>query len=97
MSIVSTTASTLLSTYGSPHRMTSDAPLAAAFDDHLSARLLHQRIVVLGQEVDDPVANRICAQLLLLSARTRGATSASTSTPRAARSAPASRSWTRCG
>jgi ATP-dependent Clp protease protease subunit len=39
-----------------------------AFDDHLSARLLHQRIVVLGQEVDDAVANRICAQLLLLSA-----------------------------
>jgi len=38
------------------------------FDDDLSTRLLHQRIVVLGQEVDDPVANRICAQLLLLSA-----------------------------
>src|ERR1700709_1204794 len=49
--------------------MLSDSPaLAAAFDDHLSARLLHQRIVVLGQEVDDAVANRICAQLLLLSA-----------------------------
>ena len=31
-------------------------------------RLLHQRIIVLGQEVDDPIANRICAQLLLLSA-----------------------------
>ena len=31
-------------------------------------RLLHQRIVVLGQQVDDPIANRICAQLLLLSA-----------------------------
>jgi ATP-dependent Clp protease protease subunit len=43
-------------------------PSAAPFDDHLSARLLHQRIVVLGQEVDDAVANRICAQLLLLSA-----------------------------
>jgi ATP-dependent Clp protease protease subunit len=39
-----------------------------AFDDQLATRLLHQRIVVLGQEVDDPVANRICAQLLLLSA-----------------------------
>src|SRR6476659_8686959 len=39
-----------------------------AFDDQLSARLLHQRIVVLGQEVDDAIANRICAQLLLLSA-----------------------------
>src|SRR3954452_6805529 len=52
-----------------PYRMLSAAPpLAAGFDDHLSARLLHQRIVVLGQEVDDAVANRICAQLLLLSA-----------------------------
>jgi len=37
-------------------------------DDQVTARLLHQRIIVLGQEVDDPVANRICAQLLLLSA-----------------------------
>ena len=37
-------------------------------DDQLAVRLQHQRIIVLGQEVDDPVANRICAQLLLLSA-----------------------------
>ncbi|MBA8792775.1 ATP-dependent Clp protease protease subunit [Friedmanniella endophytica] len=43
------------------------APLAPS-DDQLGARLLQQRIVVLGQEVDDPIANRICAQLLLLSA-----------------------------
>lgn len=41
---------------------------AGTFDDQLASRLLHQRIVVLGQEVDDPIANRICAQLLLLSA-----------------------------
>ena len=33
-----------------------------------SDRLLHQRILLLGQEVDDAIANRICAQLLLLSA-----------------------------
>lgn len=45
----------------------TDAP-ARPFDDELAARLLHQRIVVLGQEVDDVVANRVCAQLLLLSA-----------------------------
>ncbi|EWT03261.1 Clp protease ClpP [Intrasporangium oryzae NRRL B-24470] len=38
-------------------------------DDQLSMQLLHQRIIVLGAEVDDPVANRITAQLLLLSAR----------------------------
>jgi ATP-dependent Clp protease, protease subunit len=33
-----------------------------------SDRLLHQRIIVLGQQVDDEIANRICAELLLLSA-----------------------------
>ncbi len=33
-----------------------------------SERLLHQRIIVLGQEVDDEIANRVCADLLLLSA-----------------------------
>jgi len=37
-------------------------------DDQLAVRLQHQRIIVLGEEVDDPIANRICAQLLLLSA-----------------------------
>ena len=31
-------------------------------------RLLHQRVIVLGQEVDDTIANKICAELLLLSA-----------------------------
>ena len=40
-----------------------------ALDDQLSMQLLHQRIIVLGAEVDDPIANRITAQLLLLSAR----------------------------
>src|SRR5256714_4107337 len=39
-----------------------------ALDDQLAARLLHQRIIVLGTEVDDEVANRVCSQLLLLSA-----------------------------
>lgn len=46
----------------------SDAPGASPFDDQLSSRLLDQRIVVLGAAVDDAIANRICAQLLLLSA-----------------------------
>lgn len=41
---------------------------AGPLDDQLMIRLQHQRILVLGQEVDDPIANRICAQLLLLSA-----------------------------
>jgi ATP-dependent Clp protease, protease subunit len=37
-------------------------------EDQLATRLLYQRIIVLGSEVNDPVANRLCAQLLLLSA-----------------------------
>jgi ATP-dependent Clp protease, protease subunit len=41
---------------------------AGSLDDQVAARLLHQRIIVLGTEVDDPVANRLCGQLLLLSA-----------------------------
>ncbi|HUD77595.1 MAG TPA: ATP-dependent Clp protease proteolytic subunit [Streptosporangiaceae bacterium] len=43
-------------------------PLAGPLDDQLLTRLLYQRIIVLGTEVDDRVANRLCAQLLLLSA-----------------------------
>ncbi|RXR26810.1 ATP-dependent Clp protease proteolytic subunit [Oerskovia turbata] len=43
-------------------------PPTTPFDDQLASRLLHQRIVVLGTAVDDAVANRVCAQLLLLSA-----------------------------
>lgn len=41
---------------------------AGTIDDQLTARLLHQRIIMLGSEVDDEVANRLCTQLLLLSA-----------------------------
>ncbi len=48
--------------------MTTVADNATSFDDQLAGRLLHQRIIVLGAEVDDTVANRICAELLLLSA-----------------------------
>jgi ATP-dependent Clp protease protease subunit len=44
------------------------AGLTGTLDDQLIARLLYQRIIVLGSEVDDRVANRLCAQLLLLSA-----------------------------
>ena len=42
--------------------------LTGSLDDQLTARLMHQRILVLGQEVDDAIANRLCAELLLLSA-----------------------------
>ena len=41
---------------------------SGTLDDQLLTRLLYQRIIVLGTEVDDRVANRLCAQLLLLSA-----------------------------
>lgn len=34
----------------------------------LHQQLLRKRIVVLGQQVDDDIANRLCAELLLLSA-----------------------------
>jgi ATP-dependent Clp protease protease subunit len=44
------------------------ASVTGTLDDQLIARLLYQRIIVLGSEVDDRVANRLCAQLLLLSA-----------------------------
>jgi ATP-dependent Clp protease, protease subunit len=45
-------------------------PVATALpaDEQLTTRLLYHRIVVLGSEVDDKVANRLCAQMLLLSA-----------------------------
>jgi ATP-dependent Clp protease protease subunit len=36
--------------------------------DSVYERLLQQRIIVLGQQVDDDIANRIAAQMLLLSA-----------------------------
>lgn len=45
--------------------MTSPQPV---FEDPLYQRLLRKRIVVLGTEVNDEVANRICGELLLLSA-----------------------------
>jgi ATP-dependent Clp protease, protease subunit len=41
---------------------------AGLIDDQLATRLLYQRIIVLGAQVDDKIANRLCAELLLLSA-----------------------------
>ncbi|MBV9446446.1 MAG: ATP-dependent Clp protease proteolytic subunit [Streptosporangiaceae bacterium] len=37
------------------------------FGDQLFQRLLRHRIIFLGQQVDDDIANRICAELVLLS------------------------------
>ncbi|GIJ77175.1 ATP-dependent Clp protease, protease subunit [Micromonospora phaseoli] len=39
-----------------------------AFGDQVFERLLRERIVFLGSEVTDGIANRICAQILLLAA-----------------------------
>ncbi|MDT0440100.1 MULTISPECIES: ATP-dependent Clp protease proteolytic subunit [Streptomyces] len=42
-------------------------PAPTRFDDQLAAQLLGRRIVFLGTQVDETSANRVCAQLLLLS------------------------------
>ncbi|GAA4676092.1 ATP-dependent Clp protease proteolytic subunit [Pseudonocardia yuanmonensis] len=44
------------------------APSSMTLSDSVFERLLQQRIVVLGQQVDDEIANRIAAQMLLLAA-----------------------------
>jgi ATP-dependent Clp protease, protease subunit len=43
-------------------------PLSGGLDDAVYNRLLKERIVFLGSEVNTQIANRICAQLLLLAA-----------------------------
>ena len=45
-------------------KMASAAP--GGFDDQVFERLLRERIIFLGSEVNDEVTNRICAQILLL-------------------------------
>ncbi len=44
----------------------AEAP--ALLGEQLFQRLLRHRIVVLGQQVDDDLANRVCAELILLAA-----------------------------
>lgn len=46
----------------------STSVAGSSLGDTLSERLLGERIVVLGREVDDETANLLCAQLLLLAA-----------------------------
>jgi len=45
----------------------AESPLLP-LSDQLFQQLLRKRIIFLGQQVDDDIANRICAELLLLSA-----------------------------
>jgi ATP-dependent Clp protease protease subunit len=47
-------------------RETTSSPLAPS--DHLTTRLLEQRIIVLDGELDDHGGTRLCSQLFLLSA-----------------------------
>ncbi|MET7684954.1 ATP-dependent Clp protease proteolytic subunit [Streptomyces sp. NPDC005423] len=50
-----------------PRAEEGDTP-PTRFDDDLAAQLLARRVVFLGTQVDEVSANRICAQLLVLSA-----------------------------
>jgi ATP-dependent Clp protease, protease subunit len=47
---------------------TTELPTGQILQDQLFQRLLGERIVFIGQEIDDSLANRVCSQLLLLSA-----------------------------
>jgi ATP-dependent Clp protease protease subunit len=49
---------------------TTDNPAGAAgpLADRLTSSLMFRRVVVVGQEIDDDLATRVCSQLLLLSA-----------------------------
>ncbi|MGW0605735.1 ATP-dependent Clp protease proteolytic subunit [Streptomyces sp. NPDC002644] len=53
--------------HGAPRAQDGDTPYTR-FDDQLAQALLAQRIVMLGTQVDEVSANRVCAQLLVLSA-----------------------------
>jgi ATP-dependent Clp protease protease subunit len=59
---------TLFSSGRGPRAENEGTP-PSRFDDHLAAELLDQRIIFLGTQVDEVSANRICAELLVLSAR----------------------------
>ena len=44
------------------------APAGLILSDSVFERLLRERIIFLGSQVDDEIANKLCAQILLLSA-----------------------------
>ena len=48
--------------------MRTPAPMGGGFDDSVYQRLLRERIIFLGTQVEDQMANAICAQILLLAA-----------------------------
>src|ERR671927_1161452 len=49
-------------------QMRTAAPPSMTLSDSVYERLLQQRIIVLGQQVDSEISNRIAAQMLLLAA-----------------------------
>jgi ATP-dependent Clp protease, protease subunit len=51
---------------GVPSIVAAAEPPLLPFGDQLFQRLLRHRIIFLGQQVDDDIANRICAELVLL-------------------------------
>jgi ATP-dependent Clp protease, protease subunit len=51
-----------------PRARVTEAP-ATPLTDQLFQRLLNERIVFIGSEIDDELANRVCSQLLLLAAQ----------------------------
>jgi ATP-dependent Clp protease, protease subunit len=48
--------------------MQAAAPLRGTIDDEMTHRLMAQRIIVLGSALEEADGNRLCTQLLLLSA-----------------------------
>lgn len=48
------------------HQLVAEHAPSGTFNDQLAARLLRSRIVLLGTQVDEDSANRVCAQILLL-------------------------------
>jgi ATP-dependent Clp protease, protease subunit len=49
-----------------PSIVAAAEPPVLPFGDQLFQRLLRHRIIFLGQQVDDDIANRICAEMVLL-------------------------------
>ena len=50
-----------------PSIVAAAEPPVLPFGDQLFQRLLRHRIIFLGQQVDDDIANRICGEIVLLS------------------------------
>ena len=49
-------------------QMNNPSGSSLSLGDSVYERLLHERIIFLGTQVDDEIANKLCAQILLLSA-----------------------------